>query len=109
MGASRGGAAVLAAAGSTAVDAVIALSPPAEYNGSDALAGVAASRAPLLIAVGALDSEFAPDAIRLYRAANAPAKRLIVKKGSGEHGVLLLEFGGHSVVDDAVLELLASV
>jgi pimeloyl-ACP methyl ester carboxylesterase len=109
MGASRGGTAVLAAAGKLAVDGVIALSAPAEYNGSDALQGVETSTAPLLIAAGELDSEFAIDAVTLSRHAKATEKRLIVKKGSGEHGVLLLEFGGHSVVDDAVLQLLARV
>src|SRR3954452_13008437 len=39
MGASRGGTAVLDAAGTFKADAVIALSAPASYNGSDALQG----------------------------------------------------------------------
>ena len=109
MGASRGGAAVLAASRTFSADAVIALSAPALYNDSHALAGVEASKAPLLIAVGALDSAFVGDDIELAKHARSPSKQLIVKKGSGEHGVLLLEFSGHSVVDDAVLKLLASV
>jgi hypothetical protein len=109
MGASRGGSAVLDASGKFAADAVIALSAPAAYNGSDALQGVATSTAPLLIAVGQLDTDFLGDDISLARHAKARSKQLIVKKASGEHGVLLLEFSGHSIVDDAVLKLLARV
>jgi dipeptidyl aminopeptidase/acylaminoacyl peptidase len=109
MGASRGGTAVLDAAGKFKADAVIALSAPASYNGSDALQGVETSTAPLLIAVGEEDTEFVGDDVSLEHHARAKSKQLIVKKGSGEHGVLLLEYSGHSIVDDAVLKLLARV
>jgi hypothetical protein len=109
MGASRGGTAVLDASGKFAADAVIALSPPAVFGYSDGLKGVETSTAPLLIAVGKLDTDFVSDDINLARHAKARSKQLIVKEASGEHGVLLLEFSGHSIVDDAVLKLLARV
>ncbi len=107
MGASRGGTAVLAAAGKQAVDGVIALSAPVEFGSANALAGVKASRAPLLIAVGRYDTEFTGGDIMLEKAAKASSKQLIVKP-TGNHGIDLLELGP-SVVDDAVMKLLARV
>jgi hypothetical protein len=109
MGASRGGTAVLDASGKFAADAVIALSPPAVFGYSDGLKGVETSTAPLLIAVGQLDTDFLGDDINLDRHAKAHSKQLIVKKASGEHGVQLLEFNHHSLVDDAVQKFLARV
>jgi pimeloyl-ACP methyl ester carboxylesterase len=110
MGASRGGSAVLAAARLFDAAGLVALSPPEEYNGSDALGGVIATRAPLLLAVGDQDFEFTGGVSDLFRHAKSPAKRLIVKRNSPEHGVeLLREPGGTSRIDAAILALLRKV
>jgi fermentation-respiration switch protein FrsA (DUF1100 family) len=110
VGASRGGSAVLAAARLFAAAGLVALSPPEEYNGSDALAGVLATRAPLLLAVGDADYAFTGGVHDLYRHAKSPHKRLIVKRNSSEHGVdLLREPGGSSQIDAAILALLRNV
>jgi dienelactone hydrolase len=109
MGASRGGCAVLDAAGRTAVQGVIALSPPSVYETCSAESGVRRSHAPLLIAVGELDYAFVGDARTLYADARAKPKQLVVKTGSAEHGVDLLGYRPKALVDRAVLSLLARV
>jgi fermentation-respiration switch protein FrsA (DUF1100 family) len=109
MGASRGGAAVLGAVAKTTADGLIALSPPTSMETSDGFAGIRRSPAPLLIAVGQLDSGFVTDALTLYKQAVAKHKTLIVKKGSAAHGVDLLAYKPKGLVDRAVLELLAGL
>ncbi|MDO7883454.1 alpha/beta hydrolase [Salinibacterium soli] len=89
VGASMGGAFVLAAGGSLSPEpaVVVALSPPVEHGGVDALAGIPAITAPVLIAAAEDDEDFA-DAARELAGAQ-PAAELLIVPGTA-HGIALL-------------------
>ena len=107
FGASRGGTAVLDAAARIPVAGVVALSPPRFWGSSNADAAVGRSAAPLVIAVGRYDTEWAAGAIALARNAKARWKRLVVEQ-TGNHGVAMLTMA-RSPVDDAIAALFAHV
>jgi pimeloyl-ACP methyl ester carboxylesterase len=92
-GSSMGGDAVLAAVpkSSLPVDAVIALSPPAAFGGADAIGAAPHITVPVLLAVGADDSSFAPDVTAIYKATPSRHKQLIVEPTS-LHGRQLMTF-----------------
>ncbi|MGX5682599.1 alpha/beta hydrolase [Schumannella luteola] len=104
LGASMGGAFVLAAGGGLdpAPTAVIALSPPTEHGEVDALAGIPDIPTPVLIAAAEDDEDFA-GAARTLTAAQPDAELLIVP-GSA-HGIALL--GADDAVAAAVRGALA--
>ncbi|HEY7223575.1 MAG TPA: hypothetical protein VH561_08210 [Micromonosporaceae bacterium] len=97
IGASRGGAAVLAVASSIVppVTAVVSLSGPAVYPGADAIAGVSTLSVPVLFVVGSQDTEFTGSAQMLYDATPGTQKKLVVIEGSAAHGQDL-PLGGNS-------------
>jgi pimeloyl-ACP methyl ester carboxylesterase len=91
VGASMGGTAVLAAAVNVRppVDGVVSLSGPAVFSGIDALKLAPRLTVPALYVVGERDSDFAPDARRLYDATASTDKALRVLP-VGLHGVELV-------------------
>src|SRR4051812_34725809 len=89
VGASKGGTAVLCAAGRTPVAAVVALSAPDSYQGLDALTAIGRVRAPTWLGVGEFDTDFVPSTRRLFAAGRAGVKHLEVVPSSG-HGTALL-------------------
>ncbi|MFG3282842.1 alpha/beta hydrolase family protein [Streptomyces sp. NPDC048111] len=93
MGASKGGTAVLTAAGHLPLkpDAVVALSAPEQYGTMDALDAAGTLTVPVLYLAGDQDGPF-PRAARELSAASAkaPENRLVPVKGSAAHGVALL-------------------
>ena len=90
MGASLGGAVVVAAAAEIrpVVSAVVDLSGPTESSGVDALAAARRLRVPVLYAV-AEDDAYISEVRRTYRATPPRLRRLLVIHGPG-HGVGLL-------------------
>jgi alpha/beta superfamily hydrolase len=94
FGSSMGGAAAIAAApgSSLPVDAVIALSPPIAYGGADAISAASHITAPMLLAVGTDDTNFAPDTKSIYAAATASRHRQLILEPTPEHGRLLTAF-----------------
>ncbi|WP_327368462.1 alpha/beta hydrolase family protein [Streptomyces sp. NBC_01217] len=94
MGASKGGAAVLAAAPAIRPqpDAVIALSAPTFYSGMNALDAVPKLTAPVLYMAAEYDGSFGEDAKELDKAgAKGAEHKLVYVRGAGEHGVALLD------------------
>jgi pimeloyl-ACP methyl ester carboxylesterase len=93
IGASMGGNAVLTAAVQTRarLAAVIALSSPAQYSGSDALAAAAHITAPLLLMCGTQDTSFVGDVRDIYAAATATKHKKLVLVDTDAHGKLLVE------------------
>lgn len=89
LGASRGGTFVLAA-GAAHPDAIVALSPPAQYAGVDATATRAENLAPTLIIVGDGDGQFPADGKKLKNAWG-PDSTLTLIAGSDDHGVDFLD------------------
>lgn len=90
VGASAGGWAALVAAAQAkpALQGVVAISTPAQYNG-DAVAAVATLQAPVLYLVSK-DEGLAEDAQALYEATGATLKQLKILPGSA-HGTELLD------------------
>ena len=91
IGASMGGTAVLAAAANIRprLSGVISLSGPAVFTYMDALRSAPRLTAPALYLVGRDDSDFVPDAQRLYEATAAADKAVHVLP-VGYHGVELV-------------------
>ena len=91
VGASMGGTAVLVAGANIrpVLSGVISLSGPAVYIGVDALKTAPRLTVPTLYVVGQLDSDFVPDAQRLYDATASHDKALKVLP-VGHHGVDLV-------------------
>ena len=98
VGASMGGTAVLAATAQTSTRpaAVIALSPPASYADSDALAAAPRITVPLLMLCGTLDRGFVGDVKDIYAAATATKHRQLVLADTSAHGVQLVEAGSNN-------------
>ena len=98
VGASMGGTAVLAATAQTRTQptAVIALSSPASYADSDALAAAPHITVPLLMLCGSLDRGFAGDVKDIYAAATATKHKQIVLADTSAHGFLLVEARSNS-------------
>jgi pimeloyl-ACP methyl ester carboxylesterase len=88
-GASMGGTAALAAGAAAHASAVASLSGPSSFGGVDALAGIRKLHIPVLLLVGRGDTEFVPDAKRLYAAAPRATTRLSIQDDAG-HGTALL-------------------
>jgi pimeloyl-ACP methyl ester carboxylesterase len=95
VGSSMGGTAVLAAAVHTSarLAAVIALSSPAYYSESDALAAAPRITAPLLLMCGSLDGGFVGDVKDIYAAATASKHKRLVLLDTDAHGKRLVEAG----------------
>jgi pimeloyl-ACP methyl ester carboxylesterase len=72
IGASMGGTAALAVAADEDVDGVVAISPPSEFEGQDALAGIPNIRAPKLIIASAEDTAAKLSLDELVQAAMPP-------------------------------------
>ena len=91
VGSSMGGTAVLVAASRIrpAVTGVVSLSGPARYNGMDAVAAVERSHVPVRFVADRKDGAFGLDAQRLYRAAAAKDKGILLFS-DGLHGSSLL-------------------
>lgn len=91
VGASMGGTAVLAAAANIRpnVSGVVSLSGPAFFSSLDALKLAPRLTVPALYVVGQLDSDFVPDAQKLYDAA-ASADKAIHVLPVAQHGVDLV-------------------
>ena len=92
VGASKGGTAVLSAAGSItpAVDAVVSLSAPQAYSDMDASSVVPKLTMPVFYMASDLDGSFADSARELSKATTkAKAKELYIVDGSN-HGVSML-------------------
>ncbi|MEE4545304.1 hypothetical protein V2S66_25475 [Streptomyces sp. V4-01] len=93
VGASKGGTAVLSAAGSITprVDAVVALSAPSVYTGMDASLVVPGLTMPVLYMASEYDSPFAQSARELSKATTkAPEDDLTIVDGMN-HGVGMLD------------------
>jgi pimeloyl-ACP methyl ester carboxylesterase len=88
LGASRGGTAVLVAAGALQPPprAVVALSAPAQYNEDDAAASIAALTVPVLLVAAQGDESFAADARAMHAKMRPATSTLVIVPGSG-HGV----------------------
>ena len=86
-----GGTAVLAAAANIRpnVSGVVSLSGPAFFSSLDALKLAPRLTVPVLYVVGQLDSDFVPDAQKLYEAA-ASADKAIHVLPIAQHGVDLV-------------------
>jgi pimeloyl-ACP methyl ester carboxylesterase len=108
IGASRGGTAVLVAAGEIPVDGVVSLSGPAIFGSMNAIEGVERNRAPLILGAAYGDSQFDQDANDLYKVAVAQEKQLVEIDGYS-HGVELLGLSANAPIDKAILALLAKV
>jgi len=93
VGASMGGTAVLAAAANIRpnVSGVVSLSGPAFFSSLDALKLAPRLTVPALYVVGQLDSDFVPDAQKLYDAA-ASADKAIHVLPIAQHGVDLVRY-----------------
>lgn len=105
LGASRGGTDVLAAAPEVHPAVVVALSPPAEFQGVDAEAAMADINAPVLIVAGADDGTFADEAQTLADAGGDGVTLQIVPDTT-DHGVQFLS--AESPIRQQVLDFLAS-
>lgn len=96
VGGSMGAAAVVVAASRIAVDGVVSLSAPGSYIGLDSVASGRRISEPLLVAAASEDRndqfDFAADARRIYDAAGAAEKELVLADGSA-HGFALLDLG----------------
>lgn len=92
VGASKGGTAVLSAAGAITpkVDAVVSLSAPAFYGGMDASTAVPNLTMPVFYMAADLDTAFADSTRRLHKATKkAKEDDLVIVDGSN-HGVSML-------------------
>jgi pimeloyl-ACP methyl ester carboxylesterase len=88
-GASMGGTGALAAGAVAHAARVASLSGPADFGGADALVGIRKLRVPVLLLVGSGDTEFVPEAKRLYAAAPHATTRLSIQDDTA-HGTALL-------------------
>jgi pimeloyl-ACP methyl ester carboxylesterase len=103
IGASMGGTGVLAATADRDFAGVASLSAPAVFEGSDAVAGVAASTTPLLLIAAEDDGPYPADAAEL-RSARAGAEVVILS--GGRHGTdMFLDHGKE--LEETLLEFLA--
>jgi dienelactone hydrolase len=91
VGASMGGSAVLAAAGTVTppVQAVVSLSGPADFGGANAIAAVKTFQVPVAYFAGKQDARFADDATSMYGATTEKDKVLHIVDPSTDHGVNL--------------------
>ncbi|MFN8077519.1 MAG: hypothetical protein U0Q15_19140 [Kineosporiaceae bacterium] len=101
-GASMGGTGALAAAHDAGAVKAAALSSPSDYNGADAVAGVKAFGAPVLVLVGTNDSGFVPSAAAFEATDPTHVTKLDVVTDA--HGTDLL---GHDVGGKHVFDVLA--
>ncbi|MEU3452965.1 alpha/beta hydrolase [Micromonospora sp. NPDC006766] len=92
VGASMGGASVLAAAPtlSPAPAAVVALSPPTAYHDADAAAAAPKITVPVFYGAGNMDGSFAESARQLHDATPQTTQRQLVLAPTSAHGVFLL-------------------
>lgn len=92
VGASKGGTAVLSAAGviTPKVDAVVSLSAPATYGGMDASSVVPTLTMPVLYMAADLDSSFADSTRQLSRATTRAAEDDLDIVQGAAHGVGML-------------------
>ena len=94
LGTSIGGTMSLFAAGTDSAQAVAALSAPASWFGKDAKAAIATVKAPVFLAAGSADADYAPDTRDLAAAARRSSHvETTVVAGSSAHGVALLAPG----------------
>src|SRR5262249_49950869 len=98
VGASMGGTAVLAATpqAKTRPVAVIALSAPASYADSDALAAAPHITVPLLMLCGTFDLGFLGDVKDIYAAATGTKQKQLVLAETSAHGFQLVEAGSNN-------------
>lgn len=98
VGASMGGTAVLAATVQTKTKptAVVALSSPASYADSDALAAAPHITIPLLMMCGSQDLGFVGDVQNIYAAATATKQKQLVLADTSAHGFQLVEAGSNN-------------
>lgn len=108
MGASKGGTAIITAAGSIspAPKALVSLSAPGVYNAMDALEAAATLQSPVLYLAGKTDGQFAASAQQLYDATPAASRTILVVDESA-HGTGLLRSGSGDKVTQAIETLLA--
>lgn len=106
IGASMGGTYVLTAARDTAPAAVIALSPPQEYDDQNAQESIGGIKVPLLLAAADGDTSFADSVHALSQKAPADTQ-VVIETGTEHHGIELLEMPGP--VRTAVETMLADV
>ncbi|GLZ80189.1 hypothetical protein Afil01_49960 [Actinorhabdospora filicis] len=111
IGASMGATAALVAASAAQppVTAVISLSAPTYYDGSDALKAVANLTAPVLYAAADGDAQYAQNVEKLMAATPAATKKSVIIGGS-YHGVDFIDPKNADVgkIRDAVADFLAA-
>lgn len=100
IGASMGGTAALAASAliTPPVAAVVSLSAPRAYSGTDAMPAVSTATVPVLFVAGADDQPFADDAREMHAASKAPGRRLTILETSA-HGVDLMDAATTAAVE----------
>lgn len=93
IGASKGGTAVLASAGSITppVDAVVSLSAPADYSGMDAAGTVPDLAMPVFYMAAEGDTDFAASTRDLSKATKKAAENDLTIVGGANHGVSMLD------------------
>lgn len=93
VGASKGGTAVLTSAGTItpAVDAVVSLSAPSDYQGMDAIGTVPGLAMPILYMASEGDTDFAASTKELSRASTKAAENELHIVGGVNHGVSMLD------------------
>jgi hypothetical protein len=103
IGASKGGTAVLAAAGkaSPAVSGVVSLSGPQAFSGSSAAEVMPTFTTPVVFIVGRDDGGFAKDAQTLYDACAERDKKLVIRP-SGNHGIALVDADMFTLIKDFI-------
>lgn len=111
IGASMGATAALVAASAAQpqVTAVISLSAPTYYDGTDALKAVEKLTAPVLFAAGTGDGQYAQNAEKLLAATPSAIKK-VVTTGGYDHGVDFLDPKDEGVKDirKAITDFLAA-
>ena len=111
LGASRGGTAVLVAAGrlTPPATAVISLSAPGSYEGESALDAVPRLTVPVLYLAARGDTNFATAARSLYDATPGTARQLVITPGGLHgHGFLVIAAEGASEGSAAIDAFLAA-
>jgi pimeloyl-ACP methyl ester carboxylesterase len=106
VGASMGATTALVVAPGADVDAIVAISPPAQFEGQDALAAAPSIDVPMLFVVSELDAPTLQFA-ELYAAATEPKEEATY--GGNLHGTALLdpiENEGASTVRARIIEFL---
>jgi len=110
MGASKGGAASLAAAVALQPPAVavVSLSAPATFSGADAASAVPKLKTPVLYLATSNDHPFAETAQELYDATPATTERAIFVGIGGEHGTGLFASPEATKIKAEIDKLLAA-